>query len=288
MSDTTAPALVALGFTSLEAEVYTWLLEESPVTGYRIAQALGKPAPNVYKALESLEAKGAVMVDEGKARQCRPVPPEELLNHLERRFRSHRREAEELLARIHAPKHDDRVYRLRSADQVRERARSMLGTAREVALIDAFPAMLEALRPDLEAAAARGVVLAAIAYGPVEMEGVTIVRSPRGGEVRERWPGEWLNVVIDGQEHLVALLGEGGQGVRQAIWSGSTYLSWVYHSAVAAELILDDVERLLEEGASREEIARRHAELSRLKALEAPGYRALRREIEGNRQRPGT
>ena len=36
--------LVALGLTALEGEVYTLLLRESPATGYRVAQALGKPA----------------------------------------------------------------------------------------------------------------------------------------------------------------------------------------------------------------------------------------------------
>ena len=74
MAATTVPPLVSLGFTALAAEIYAWLPEEAPVTGYRIAQAIGKPAPNVYKAIETLETKGAVMVDEGKSRLCRPVP----------------------------------------------------------------------------------------------------------------------------------------------------------------------------------------------------------------------
>ena len=79
-SQPTSHPLVALGFTALEAEIYSLLLEEeAPATGYRVAQALRKPASNIYKALESLESKGAVMVDEGESRLCRPIPPEELL-----------------------------------------------------------------------------------------------------------------------------------------------------------------------------------------------------------------
>lgn len=49
-----------LGFTGLEADVYTALLAESPTTGYRVAQALGKAVANTYKAIASLEAKRAV------------------------------------------------------------------------------------------------------------------------------------------------------------------------------------------------------------------------------------
>ena len=275
------PPLVSLGFTALEAEIYAWLLEEAPVTGYRIAQAIGKPAPNVYKAIETLEAKGGVMVDEGRSRLCRPVPPEELLNHLERRFRVHRKDAEQHLARLHRSQTDDRVYTLRSADQVLERARTMLSCVREVAIVDAFPGMVETLRADLEAAAARGVAVGVIAYAPVDLAGVETVVSPRGESVRARWSGDWINVVIDGSEHLVALLGP-AETVRQAVWSGSVYLSWVYHGALSSEFMLGAVERLLDSGASRAKLVARLAELQRFKALEAPGYRVLKREIEGN------
>lgn len=272
--------LMALGFTALEAEIYAGLLEESPVTGYRIAQTLGKPAPNVYKAIESLEGKGAVMVDEGRSRLCRPVPPEELLNHLERRFRDTRKNAEELLSRIHEPKRDDRVYTLRSRDQVLERARTMLSCARDVAIVDGFPAMLEVLRPDLEGAAARGVKVGVIAYREIPLAGVETIEKPQGDATLERWPGQWLNVIVDGSEHLVSLLDHEGERVRQAIWSGSVYLSWVVHSSVAAELILAEIERMFGAGASLEEIRARHDELLAFKALEARGYRVLRREIQ--------
>ena len=78
--------LIDLGFTNLEAEIYTFLLQESPATGYRIAQAIGKPAANTYKTVQSLEKKGALLVDDSEKRLCRAVPADELLNRLERQF----------------------------------------------------------------------------------------------------------------------------------------------------------------------------------------------------------
>jgi len=66
-------ALADLGFTNLEAEIYAFLLQESPATGYRIAQAIGKPAANTYKAIQSLEQKGAVIVEAGSSRMCRAI-----------------------------------------------------------------------------------------------------------------------------------------------------------------------------------------------------------------------
>ena len=51
-----------------------------------LSKELGKPVANVYKALETLEAKGAIEVDRGRKRVCRPLPVEEFLGLLEIRF----------------------------------------------------------------------------------------------------------------------------------------------------------------------------------------------------------
>jgi sugar-specific transcriptional regulator TrmB len=271
---TTQP-LVALGFTTLEAETYAFLLRESPVTGYRIAQALRRPAPNIYKALESLEVKGAVLVEDGDSRLCRPVPPDELLSQLERRFREQRARAERVLSLPPEAAGDDRVYTLRSAAQVLERARGMLRRCAEVALADAFPLALEALRPDLESAAARGVQVAVKAYAPAEVAGARVVLDSASDRVLERWPGQWLNLVVDGREHLIAFLTADGRGVRQAVWSGSAVLSWVYHSALSSEIVLDDVRNRLGAGADAAEAARAADAAEELKTLHAPGYREL-------------
>src|ERR1700730_2132659 len=92
--ESSAQALVALGFSGFEAEVYVRLLAEpQPVTGYKVAQVLGKPVANTYKALESLSNKGAVIIDDGANRMCRAVAADELLSKLERRFRDNQRTA---------------------------------------------------------------------------------------------------------------------------------------------------------------------------------------------------
>ncbi len=69
--------LQALGFTETEALVYGYLVENSPATGYRISHAIGKQPANTYKALRSLEDKGAIIIESGKSNLCQAVPPEE-------------------------------------------------------------------------------------------------------------------------------------------------------------------------------------------------------------------
>ena len=279
MSSEYTQPLVSLGFTALEADVYTRLLDEPASTGYRIAQALGKPAPNIYKALESLHGKGAVIVDEGVTRVCRAVPPDELLGQLERRFHENRERAARSLAERPGAQADDRVYRLGSTEQVFERARAMIGRASRIVIVDAFPEPLGVLRAELERAASAGVEIAILAYAAVEVSGARVIENPLALEARSRWPGQWVNVVVDGREHLVSFLGRDGRSVHQAIWSGSPYLSWVYHCSLVSEALLAEVRRELDRGATSDELRTRLDQLASLRALEAPGYRDLVRQL---------
>jgi len=277
--DHSTEPLVALGFTGLESEVYSLLLRESAVTGYRIAKGLRKPASNVYKAIESLEAKGAVMVDQGRHRVCRAVPLDEVLAHIERRFREARSRAVETLAIPDGAEADQRVYDLRSTEAVQERARAMLRRASEVAILDAFPALVGLLEDDLVAAAGRGVLVALNAYAPTAIEGVEVARAAHSDRTRRRWPGDWLNLVVDGRELLIAFLAPDGASVHQAIWSGSPYLAWTYHSALSSELILNILENLVEQGTGTKQLRSELTRLQRLKASSAPGYHELVAEI---------
>jgi sugar-specific transcriptional regulator TrmB len=275
MQEAAFQALTGLGFTELEAEVYVALLRHSPATGYRVAQSIGRPVANTYKALESLQHKGAVLVDEGANRLCRAVPAEELLAQLEQSFRRRRQEAADALASLQAPPEDDRVYQLQSVEQVFERCRRMLRECEQAAILDVFPKPLEELREAVQEAARRGVRVSVKAYEPVTVPGVDVVVHPQGRGTLRRWPGQWLNLVTDGREHLLAFLTADLRGLHQAVWSGSAYLSWVYHSAVAAELILAGLQRDLEAGATAAELRRAVAGYQYLFRADLPGARAL-------------
>ena len=268
-------SLVDLGFNGLEAEVYAYLLRDPAVTGYRVAQAIRKPAANTYKALESLQAKGAVIVDEGESRLYSAVPPEEFLGQLDRRFQEHRSRALQALGRIRGGAGDDRVYQLRSSSHVLERCRTMLGRCRRLALVDAFPEPLELVRAEIESAARRGADVAVKVYRPVNVAGAEVVVAPNGEKTIERWPGQWLNVVVDGQEHLLALFAPGGGAVHQAIWSGSAYISWVYHSALQSEIVFTAIDRKIAERATPAQLRKIVKRFDRFLPPDAPGRQAL-------------
>ena len=63
-----------LGLSRLEAAIYLQLLGQPRSTGYRVARDLGKPAANVYAALESLRTKGVVVLEQGGSRSWLALP----------------------------------------------------------------------------------------------------------------------------------------------------------------------------------------------------------------------
>ncbi len=261
--------LLDLGFSEIEALVYTYLVRSEPATGYRVSHAIGKPTANTYKAITALEQRGAVLVDDGDNRLVRAVPPDELLAGLERRALQQREAARTALASLAQDDGDDRVYTLRDRDQVLERARAMLARARTIVLGDVFPAPLTALAADLAAAAARGVRVVVKGYADAKIAGVELVVADDGERALAAWPGQQLSLVVDANEHLLALFDADLAQVRQAVWSRSAFLSCLHHNHVAMELLVTAG-------------GRRHGKLADITLLASnpPGLTRLRRAAD--------
>lgn len=228
-------ALKRLGFNSLEAEVYLFLLANEPRTAYKIGKALGKPTANVYKAMESLARKGAVLIEEGKNRLCAAVPFEEFLRVLESEFKAHTAQAHQLLRHLEVAPEDERIYQIQSLPLILERCRSMLAAAETVVVLDIFPKLLARLLEDVRAVAARGVKVVLQAYEPVHVEGAQVAIPQQTETILNHWRSQQVNLMVDGREHLIALVGNDLKTVYQAIWSRSLYLSCMLHASFCHE-----------------------------------------------------
>ena len=279
-----AASLEPLGFTPLESSIYVELLGAGAQSGYRVAQSIGKAGANTYKALEALEARGAVVCEDGETRLYRAVPFPELAAMLSSEFAQRTQRAERVLATVGRDAGDERVYRLTRPAQVYERARAMIDRTEGFLLIDAFPPALEELRASIEAAAARGVDAIVHAYAPHQLNGVRVIEAPRGAEVRARWPGVWLNVSADASEALNAYVLDDERTV--GTWTQSAYMAWVLYCGAASETGLTHLA----------ELAVRRPEISLADALQtldgivradppgrAPLYDRLTKRGEGSR-----
>jgi len=231
-----ASALEALGFTALEANVYLELLGAGAQSGYRVAQSIGKAAANTYRALEVLDARGAVVCEDGETRIYRAVPYDELSAMLASEFARRAERAKRVISSVDRASGDERVYRLTRPSQVYERARAMIERATTFLLIDAFPEALEELRESIEAAAGRGVDAIVHAYAPQRLRGVRVIEQPRGAEARAAWPGVWLNVSADALEALNAYVLDDEHTTGS--WTQSACLAWILYCGSASETAL--------------------------------------------------
>ena len=228
-------ALTEIGLSRLEAKVYSFLAGSVPQTAYRVAKEIGRPTANVYKAVEALAHMGGLVIQEGDNRECRAVPIKEFLHHLKKDFARRAKQVEQTLASKNRPYQDERVYQIQSVPLAFERCCTMLERCRAIAVIDAFPGPLERIRPAIEKAVSRGIEVHVEAYQPVKIPGAQVVITDLGLDIPEFWGSQQLNMVIDGQELLAALMNNELTQVHQAIWSRGLYLSCLIHAGLLHE-----------------------------------------------------
>ena len=274
-----ATHLTELGFTGLEADIYLLLLQEHPVTGYRVAQQLGKPTGNVYKALETLEQKGAILVDEGESRLVRPVDPVELLAQLDRRFASRRANLAGALENLSRDSEDHRLYSLRSYEQVLERVRAMLTRCETVALLDLFPGPFAALKPDIERAIDRGIAVYLEVYEPVELPGAEVAVSWTPEQTIDLWPGQAIHAVVDAREWTVALFAKDEPRVVQAVWSASRFLATTQFACLASDFLQAKMRGWVADGRSAAEIEELLESYEVLRLRHTPGFAEFRAHV---------
>lgn len=266
---------MALGLTEMEASIYTFLLRENPVTGYHIANVVGKPVANIYKSIKSLEKKGAVIIEEDKKRLCRPVKLKEFMGLLERRFKSQRSAAEGELTALQSITQDDRVYQIRSVEEVLERCRTMLDDAQKIAIIDLFPDLLSELKSDIERCSGRGVTVYVKSYKDERIANAQTIVDVRGSDVLADYPGQWLKIVTDGREHLLAFLDGDLRAVHEAVWSSSRFLSLLHLYGMFSEMLLDRIGETIEENGGIQEIKEILSFYSMNTKADIPGHREL-------------
>ncbi len=240
-------ALESLGLTHIEALSYAFLAGTAPTTGYKVARGIGKPTANVYRALESLARKGLVVQDRGTPPAYRALSPDDMLARLEREFLERKTRAANELSALEPAADDEKLYALKTHEQVTARAHLLLAAARRIVLMEAAAASLAGLGAAVDDARSRGVrVVIVTDHAPAVPHDDTIVSERRAvGATR---------MVADARDSLVSALPNDSGGVREAIWTRSPLLGRILHDALVSEVFYGLVERSLEDGISVNEV----------------------------------
>lgn len=237
--------LQQLGFTALETDIYLALLRHGDMTGYAVAKQVGKVVANVYKALESLHQKGAVLQLQQDQKRYAAVPWRQLLDHEQRKFSQTLSELATELESLPAPDAQEGVYQLKNLDQLLYDSRQLCRDAQSLLLADLQPAAVPLLAEELIAAAARGVEVRVKIYEPAELPGVHLTLRANGREVYGKTADVSLKLVADGNNFVMGLLSADVSRVIQAFKSRSALLNMSLFCGLIYELILTELKQSL-------------------------------------------
>ncbi len=250
-------SLESLGLTQIEALAYTYLVANPSSTGYRVSRGIGKPTANVYRALESLGRKGAVLQDRAATPSFRALSPDDLLARLEHDFMRKKSAAAEKLASLQPDPGDERIYALNAPEQVFTRARIVLASARRLVLIDGTVTFVDTLADEIAEARTRGV--RALVRARRVSRGTDSVSSSDHSDTLSDAPATpgtlpSLRMVADAREVVMGAFDHEGARIREAFWTRGAFIARSMHDALMAENCCARVEAMMADGLGIDEV----------------------------------
>lgn len=242
--------LQQLGFGEYEARAYVALLKRNPLNGYELAKASGLPRANVYAVLQKLEERGAIVrLDTHTGSRYTPVPPEDLIQGLRRRFQDSLEAVRRSLNEVSSPVEHEYVWNARGYPVILEHAHALLDSTREHMLIAIWPEEARALVETVSHARERGIEVTTLCLAgcPEECGNCRgrIFRYQVAPDHRTRW----LILVPDGAEMLAGEIGPADQAqairTRQRILVELT--AWYIRHSIALATVMNDLGDRLDE-----------------------------------------
>ena len=148
--------LTNFNLTKQEATLYVLLLKEGQLTGYEAAKQTGISRSNTYTALAGLVDKGAAyLLEEGKVTRYTPVPVAEFCGNKIERMQNIK---EEILQQLPVWKSDVEGYiTIKGEREIINKLKNTIRQAQARVYVSANTRVLNILKPELEAALAKGL-----------------------------------------------------------------------------------------------------------------------------------
>lgn len=225
--------LESLHFTTTEAKVYLALLKKGELTGYQIGKDLGISRSSIYKALDSLYEKGAILLLLGNSKTYRAEDPQVLITRARKQFNQ---SADQLIHELEGyyqqPSQDD-YQNIKGLESIQGKINTLIATAQKEIYFntDMQPTWFI---ENLKAASKNGVRVLAFSFSALEFPGLPlefysyhIPPKQCGGNTR-------FMLVVDNEHAMIA-----SQGVQDN-WIG-TYSQNPLLVSIVAEHIHHDI-----------------------------------------------
>lgn len=234
--------LKELGLSELEANIYHWLLENQRSTGYKIAGQIAKPVANTYKALKSLQNKGAVISDDFTGTTYfETIPIEEFLNKIESEFNRKKEKIIKEVEKLETRQDNTGIYEIKSIELVFEKAASMIKSTQNTLLIDGFPAPMKKIKQYLTEERASDVSIYVKNYSGDDIANVHQLKASFDDLPISELNGQWLIVLKDTNESLLAFFNKDGSELIHAVWTQDPFISFILFNGSAYEFNFTEI-----------------------------------------------
>ncbi|APF16785.1 TrmB family transcriptional regulator [Caldithrix abyssi] len=197
--------LRALGFTTYESKAYITLLKNNPSTRYELSKNSGVPRSAIYDVIKKLENMGAVNALYTSPEKYVPLPPEQLLELLERQFKERIEEARSALKHFDTQIEPGHLWNIVGYRNMLHKAREMISRAEKIIFLSVWDRECKRLKEDLDAARQRGVRIIVFSFTPLNLEGEEIYSyNIPEKELLNIWERKIILVV----DHVQLLMGE--------------------------------------------------------------------------------
>jgi len=158
-----------LGFTAYEAKAYLALLRQYPVTRYELSKNSGVPRSAIYDIIRKLESLGAVNALYVQPEKYIPLPPDQLLELLERQFNERLEEAKQSLEKFNTEIEPGHLWNIVGYKNMLHKAREMIARAQNSIYLSLWQRECLLLKDDIIKAIERGVKVIAFSFTPLDI-----------------------------------------------------------------------------------------------------------------------
>jgi sugar-specific transcriptional regulator TrmB len=206
-----------LDFTSYEAMAYVSLLECNPVTRYELAKNSGVPRSAIYNVIKKLEQSGAVNPDSAKPEKYIPLPPDHLLEYLERQFNNKLEKARELLKNFDTQIVPDHLWNIIGYDNLILKIKEIIDKTHKIIYISFWRREFKLLIPELKQAIKRGVEVVIFSFTSVALSGAKVFSYDLDEKELEKIWDHKIIVIADKNE---LVMGVASRGVdKKTVWT---------------------------------------------------------------------
>jgi len=216
MLEAISKKMMQLGFTLYEAKSYIALLQNYPVTRYEISQKSGVPRSAIYDVIRRLENFGAVSIISTNPEKYVPLPPEEFLRMLERRYHEKLENFRDSLSEMTTDLEPEQLWNITGYKNLIEKARDMIQSTKYEIYLSAWQSEVMEIKRELVEAKKRGVKIVIFSFTEVPPIGLVYSYCLEEKELDKVW--DHKIILICDREEL--LMGEANrQAERKSAWT---------------------------------------------------------------------